>query len=369
MDHGSFDRLTLRLRQGISRRATLGGLATSGLAIALGRHAYETDAKKKRRKKKCAKTGQATSKKRKKCCKGLVKDAAKRCASQRCVCPSDHICLRDGTCQLCNLSCASGNPVICGALLQAVMNTGETLYVCPGVYRANFTAEAAVTVIGAGEGDDPASNTILEGNGAEPVLDIATGVGPVELERLRFTGGDGGIRHSGTTLRMTECTVSDNTNGRGINTRGTLELTRCTVRGHHSAFPGFGGGILSAGTTTLTDCLIEDNSTGSDGGGILLFNGTMTLAGSTEVRGNAANLGGGISINNGTLEIAETCRVTGNTATAMGNGGGISNSSGFDVITLQGADPSPIVVNNCHENCAGSVGVPKCAETPVSCPP
>jgi hypothetical protein len=33
-------------------------------------------------------------------------------------------------------------------------------------------------------------------------------------------------------------------------------------------------------------------------------------------------------------------------------------------VTLDGADPSPIVVNNCHENC---VNVPECAAEPVSC--
>jgi hypothetical protein len=46
-----------------------------------------------------------------------------------------------------------------------------------------------------------------------------------------------------------------------------------------------------------------------------------------------------------------------------GSGGGIRRSGG--TVTLRGANPSPIVVNNCHENCAGNV--PRCAATPVSC--
>ena len=61
--------------------------------------------------------------------------------------------------------------------------------------------------------------------------------------------------------------------------------------------------------------------------------------------------------------VAATCRVTQNTA-AEGFGGGIHRSSG-GTVTLRGANPSPIVVNNCQENCVGSV--PKCAAAPVSC--
>jgi hypothetical protein len=69
-------------------------------------------------------------------------------------------------------------------------------------------------------------------------------------------------------------------------------------------------------------------------------------------------LAGGIYVQfDGTLIIAETCRVTRNTAPS-GNGGGILNGSG--TVILQGADPSPIVVNNCQENCAGTL-VPNCS--------
>jgi hypothetical protein len=159
-----FDSLIRTVSTVLSRRTLAGALGLSVLGPA---SLVDARKKRKRKKKKCAKSGQKTSKNRKKCCKGLVKDATKRCATRRCACPADHICLRDGVCQLCNVTCPSGNPVICGALLQSVLNLGETLYVCPGVYRANFTAEADLTMIGAGENDDPASNTILEGNGRD----------------------------------------------------------------------------------------------------------------------------------------------------------------------------------------------------------
>ena len=189
-----------------------------------------------------------------------------------------------------------------------------------------------------------------------------------------------GIRQLGTSLRMTECTVAGNGGpdhfGGGIftETSTALEMTRCTVRDNHStpgpANNGFGGGVFAQGTTTLTDCLIEANSAGDSGGGAFVNVGATTLSGTTQVQGNRADTfpfsgGGGIAVNSaGTLIVSDTCRVTQNTA-ATGGGGGILNRDGTATITLQGQDPSPIVVNNCHENCAG--GVPKCAATPVSC--
>jgi Right handed beta helix region len=261
--------------------------------------------------------------------------------------------------------------------LQTALNAGGTIHVCPGRYESRFTIDSAVTIIGAGESDDAASNTILDANGAGLVVLITTGSGLVALERLRVTGGNsnsiaGGILHLGMTLRMTDCTVSGNT---GANSAGggifggvgsTLEMTRCTVRDNHATGSrGVGGGVASQGTTTLTDCLIEANRADGAGGGLYISSGLTILDGSTQVRGNEAVAGGGIGSGPSTLVIAETCRVTENMA-SPGKGGGIFNNGG--TVRLLGADPSPIVVNNCHENCGGTV--PKCSTAPpvMPCP-
>ena len=386
-----------------SRRTALCLLSGLGLAGLIS----PTDAKKKHKhKKKCAKVGQRTRKRRKKCCKGLVEDGSGRCAQPasppcvpracpatgcgdlpdgcgdtlRCGCPANQICLRRGVCRSCTVTC-TGTPAQCGVTLQTAISRGGTVYVCPGTYQGGFTLfDDAVTVIGAGDGTDAARNTILDGNAAGRVLTINAGVGTVVLERLRITGGSSatasGISHGGTTLRMTECTVSGNTSvdsaGGGIlvGTVSTLVMTRCTVRDNRATSLtgiGTGGGIHAAGTTTLTDCLIEANEAANSGGGLFVIGGTTTLRGSTQVRENYAGLGGGIAVAAGTnaagtLVIAETCRVTENIA-GKGFGGGIRRFAG--TVTLQGATPSPIVVNNCHENCVGTV--PKCATEPVSC--
>jgi len=262
------------------------------------------------------------------------------------------------------------------------------IHVCPGIYRAppvgGFAPLASgVSLVGAGDGTDPATATLLDATGTGGrVLSIDAGVGLVVLQRLRVTGAttvfSAGILHIGTPLRMTECTVAGNTasnnigGGLFVDPGSILEMTRCTVRDNHvTGNSSFGGGIFTFGTVTLTDCRIENNSADRNGGGFYMGSGTTTLVGATTVQGNHADTnpssgGGGIFVNAGTLRIAESCRVTRNTATT-GRGGGIRNAAGGMI--LQGANPSPIVVDNCPENCAPlGAGVPNCAPTPVSCP-
>jgi predicted outer membrane repeat protein len=297
-------------------------------------------------------------------------------------CAGNSLC-HAGVCQPCDVACLSGNPAICGADLQLALGAGGTVYVCPGRYQGNFSIITSAHVIGSGDGAGPASNTVLDAHGAGRALQIAAGTGLIELERLRVIGGDlssiggngAGIVHAGAPLRMTECTVSGNEgadSGGGIHSQGSLELTRCTIRDNHVTGPAVGGGIVvtGSGTATLTDCLVEVNSAEFVGGGLAIGLGPVTLAGSTQVRGNVGGIGGGIFIEAGTLTITENCRVTKNTA-APGQGGGIHSAG--STVTLQGSDPiSPIVVNNCQENCvvAGGGPVAKCStEPPVSCPP
>jgi hypothetical protein len=366
----------------------------------------------KKKKRKCARAGRPTTKKHKRCCPGLVKTGT-TCTRpspppsppsppspptppSSCPpggCPANHICV-GRTCQPCTVTC-SGSPAVCGNDLQlALGGSANPVYVCPGRYQpptaAGFSITASKTVIGAGQGQGSANNTILDANNEGTVLNIEVlGSVPVALEQLRIIDGAasglgaGGINADVETLHMTDCTVSgnssgDNSNGGGIFVNGgtTLAMTRCTVSGNRaSGADAAGGGIFALGNVTLTDSLIEDNHVtgpnGAQGGGILSISGgtpgaNIILAGTTEVTENSGGQGGGIWVAGGSiLTIAETCRVHGNNA-PPGQGGGIYNRGDTSTtVTLQGANPSPIVVDNCHENCVGPV--PKCAAAPISC--
>ena len=252
----------------------------------------------------------------------------------------------DGACQTCDVTC-SGSASDCGTTLQAALaGTAATLYVCPGRYRGGFTIGRSVTVIGAGDGDDPARHTILDGNDTQRVVSIGDSSGSITLQDLRITGGrvagdyGGGIFSLNSTLALRNCTLIDN------------------HAANDGADEGYGGAISSFGLMTLTDCLVTNNSAGSLGGGIHVGPGTsdVTLSGTTIVEQNEATSGGGLYVT-GQLRISEASRVRNNTADD-GEGGGIYLNVG--IVTLEGvADPSPIVVDNCHENCAGQ-DIPRC---------
>jgi hypothetical protein len=233
-----------------------------------------------------------------------------------------------------------------------------------------------VTVIGAGQGADPATDTILDGGGTRRVLDILSGT--VALHWLRVRNGNGGtslvsggIQQDGGSLTLHDCTVTANRGRTGGGIRqdsGALAMTRCTVSDNAAKTPGggapaiHGGGLNISGSAILTDCQITGNTaTDGPGGGIYFsgISGALTLAGTTRIAGNRARSGGGIHSNAPTnsITIGEECRITGNTA-SDGFGGGIRRDSTGTVILL-GPDPSPIVTSNCHENCVGDV--PKCA--------
>jgi predicted outer membrane repeat protein len=137
---------------------------------------------------------------------------------------------------------------------------------------------------------------------------------------------------------------------------------RCTITGNtatQGAFTnGRGGGIFSAGTLTVMDSTITNNSAEATGGGIFgdtgstativrsivggntgiggsgIFNnqGTLSLSDSTISGNTADNVGGGIYNNKGTLSMTRTT-VSGNSATAL-DGGGIYNNKGPTVSVI-----------------------------------
>jgi parallel beta-helix repeat protein len=250
-------------------------------------------------------------------------------------CEGNQLCV-EGVCQPCTITC-DGEPAACGAALQAVIIAApaEPIYVCPGRYGGGFGIGPGVAIVGAGDGDDPSVDTILEAISVGRVLSIGPGPGDVRLERLRITGGNEGTSGGG---------ISSN-GGRG------LTLRRCTVSGNHAADDG--GGIYNqSGTLTLDNCRIEENSADRNGGGIFFASSaSCTLTGNTQVRGNEAGVrGGGLFVHIGTVTVDDGCRVTANEAPA-GQGGGIYKNAASSAVTLAN---DQIVTDNIGGNCAGA---------------
>lgn len=135
-----------------------------------------------------------------------------------------------------------------------------------------------------------------------------------------------GIRNE-NILAVNNSLISNNnaSGGGGINNTasGTATIVQTTLSGNNAIFAG--GGILSAGTLTIADSVIEANQLSLrfaaefGGGGIGIFSGNATITDSI-IRSNFSNgEGGGIIIDEGTLTIASTL-ITDNRAQ---RGGGI----------------------------------------------
>jgi hypothetical protein len=154
------------------------------------------------------------------------------------------------------------------------------------------------------------------------------------------TSNGGGIYTSGT-LELTDSTVSGNSaeryeddfhngNGGGIYNRedGALTLTNSTVSGNTALL--LGGGIYNEdGDLTLTSSTVSGNSANLHGGGIYNRDGTVTVTGST-VSGNRAWDGGGIYNWQSTVTVTNST-VSGNTSS--GGGGGIYIDDGDLTLT------------------------------------
>lgn len=376
MDFSRFDTLARAISSLGSRRRILG--LPLGLLIAGGISvASDDDAEAGRRHKRKARRRR---RQRNRACKPKSRRAI--CAGKCGTVKNRKSCGRRVTCGACpedlgcTVTCASNQtPEACGTALQTALSDASlaTVTVCPGTYAGNFSINRSVTVVGAGQGNDPAANTVLTANQAGRVLALLAGAGNVTLEKLRITGGllsndyGAGIVSLGAGLTMTNCTVTENqgsnVQGVGIYSDSSLEMTGCQVSENActSGEAALAGGIFTLGATTLTDCQITGNQSSGDGGGLVVGAGATSLAGQTTVGSNVATGGGGILVvEDASLTVASTCQITHNTATELY--GGIANRG---TVTLQGASPDSIVINNCPDNC---LDVPGCTNDQVDCP-
>jgi hypothetical protein len=160
----------------------------------------------------------------------------------------------------------------------------------------------------------------------------------------RLAGFGGGIFSDGT-LTVTECTISGNTitgfnSGGGIFSGGTLVLERSTISGNAGDF-GAGIALYAPGTSTITNCTISGNasaaSTGGVGGGILIGFSPVSasIVNSTIANNTIANSnGGGIGLASGdasqTLNYRNTI-ISGNTSSQVGIFSGAVTSLGYNI--------------------------------------
>ncbi len=254
-----------------------------------------------------------------------------------------------------------------GSLRQAIIDAspGDTINFAPSVTTVNLTSGELVidknlTITG------PGANrlTVQPSANASRIFHISSSTETVSISGMTISNG----------------VPVDGSGGGGILSAGVLTLTDCTISDNLVGidnYPG-GGGVLNEGTMTITGCTISNNlarqlglfllARSSEGGGIwngvgILNGGSLiitnsTISGNTSSASNnepgvsATAYGGGVH-NAGSMTITN-CTISGNSAVGptildTGYGGGISNGGVLQIT-------SSTIAHNSATGGAGAFG-------------
>ncbi len=193
---------------------------------------------------------------------------------------------------------------------------GDVIYITPGLYPENYgqvVIDKPLTLIGAGSGADPTSNTIVTGapGGQKPIYIAAGGASAtsrVAIRNLMVTGSlgtngnDGGgieIHTFDGHIEFDNLTVTGNSgNGIHFNISGTDNTRDIIIKNSDLSFNGNHGFRVPTGIDNI-DGLVIDNTVfeGNVGAGIMFYAVGEQVAGSTNFQitnstfiGNAAGL-------------------------------------------------------------------------------
>jgi predicted outer membrane repeat protein len=176
--------------------------------------------------------------------------------------------------------------------------------------------------------------TVIDAASLERIFDIFPGaqvvLSALTLQKGLVNGSGGGIQNYGG-LEISDCRIQDNTSGNyggGIANQGngTLLVRDCIFQENTSTAWG-GGGIFANGDVELTRCILFDNL----GGGGSAKGGGLAVIGNVQVNDsliddNYSNgSGGGIYLAGGNLTVSNTTIRNNRT---VGDGGGIRNLGG-----------------------------------------
>ncbi len=212
------------------------------------------------------------------------------------------------------------------------VTTADELYNCiteantNGAGSDTITLGANIDLLTLGTSPLPQITSTIVVEGADYAVDGGSSM------RIFDVGSSGDLTVNQATLQN----GSTNQSGGGIINAGTVTVTDSTIANNAvlvpSGFSNGGGGIYNAGTLVMTNSTIADNSVlgdsgGTDGGGIYNDFGTLTVTNSTFSGNSAVTNGGGIYNYSGTVALSNST-FSGNNAATSSGGSIYSNDGG-----------------------------------------
>lgn len=144
-------------------------------------------------------------------------------------------------------------------------------------------------------------------------------------------GGGGAINAESGAVTIERGAFTNNTatnHGGAINTATPVAMTDCLVQGNTAGLDGGGMHGFNSGGFALDRVTVAANTAGREGGGIYAFSAATTILNST-ISGNAAGTeGGGLRMWSGANSAITNATVHANTAGTPGGGGGVRVQSG-----------------------------------------
>ena len=218
-----------------------------------------------------------------------------------------------------------------GAVLDGDFNNSGSIWNSPLVYVDGSYTMGSGTVLQNNyntDGDDGGSGgRTLHTAGALHIVHSGSLVMDGGLIQNCYTAGAGGGIQSGQDSHVAASSGTIRnccaTWGGGADLRGSAELSGMVFTGN--AAGSSGGGISSTASLTVTDCLIEDNRSAYDGGGIYTGTGHLAHITGCTITGNTAPRGSAIQTTKGegTLPLViRDCTITGNRSEEKIHAGG-----------------------------------------------
>jgi hypothetical protein len=177
------------------------------------------------------------------------------------------------------------------------------------------------------------------------------GAATLDVDSSTLSGNSGGLVNYGGTTTLSNCTISDNSNGGIVNrggeqSAGMLEVSNSTINGNGTTTSEAGGifnwGAPGSATLMLSNSTISHNVAPS-GGGIEnygQFSTVMVEISNTTFSGNSALVGGGIYNDAGggsaTVGLHDTILNAGAAGGTIVNGSGTVTSLGYNLSSDNG---------------------------------